>query len=347
MGEQAIAPIDSQLLWRGHSPAVELKRLEGRNKFITDLIDLGENPLALQRYKAFWRLLSWLEVLQRNCGLEKRWQLVDVWKDPDTAEFVQQVVKVGEGLAKFGTADFGSGDNSSRAITARDYARLLEEYLHRFGYIFRPAVLHLIENLDLKAEATAVCHLLAVRCETCQLIFSQLIKHTGLEPATGGAVVNNNSIVSSTVTTTARASVKSSSNKPMVIAFLAAVFWVLRKRIWGSTSKGQRTQHYNGKLHSVNPQLNARVVVEKEKTERVAVQFVSWCTAELKKSLHNSQLLENDWRFGKLRFVSPGNPYPPGYAFVDMHKCSLDTFLDRLDKENRLERVLYDAGSPY
>ena len=44
---------------------------------------------------------------------------------------------VGESLARFGSCDFReAASNSSRAITARDYALLLRNFLHEFGACF-------------------------------------------------------------------------------------------------------------------------------------------------------------------------------------------------------------------
>lgn len=44
---------------------------------------------------------------------------------------------VGESLARFGSNDFREGNNSSRAITAKDYEQLLRGFLQEFGACFQ------------------------------------------------------------------------------------------------------------------------------------------------------------------------------------------------------------------
>jgi hypothetical protein len=48
-----------------------------------------------------------------------------------------QIHMVGESLARFGSNDFREGNNSSRAITAKDYEQLLRGFLQEFGACFQ------------------------------------------------------------------------------------------------------------------------------------------------------------------------------------------------------------------
>lgn len=56
------------------------------------------------------------------------------------------------------------------------------------------------------------------------------------------------------------------------------------------------------------------------------------CNAEVGKARHNIRLLENDWRLGPLRLAPPGQHHPPGYEHVRGEACSVDGFLQNLDR---------------
>lgn len=341
------------------TPATEFARVEGRSRFINDLIVLGESPLPLERYKAFWRILNWLDFKWQSYSIETNWRLPEVWSQHEALELLQHVIKVGEGLAKFGTADFAAGNNSSRAITVKDYARLLQEFLQRYGGLFQPEVLGHVSYFDIQTEAIAVRNLLAVRCDACQLIYSQLIKHTGLEPGAGSAVVTNNSVVTANPTVAANATpninvetksqslstIKHPPSRAVTVALVGAGLWLLRKYFrkisnrggdWDSddwSRKGRSKGNNQGSM-------NAKLVVDKERMERLAIQHLSWCNSQLQKSEKNSTLLEKDWRLGGLRLASPGSTHPPGYERIDASQCNLDAFLGRLQQESRLEKAL-------
>jgi hypothetical protein len=56
------------------------------------------------------------------------------------------------------------------------------------------------------------------------------------------------------------------------------------------------------------------------------------CNSEVSKAQHNIRLLENDWRLGPLRLAPPGQHHPPGYEHLRGEACSVDGFLQNMDR---------------
>lgn len=317
----------------GHS---ELGR---RNKFIDNLLVASDNPIPMDRYKALICLMSFLQRQMDSLSVYDP-QSPDSWISFEQQELLQQVVKVGDVLARFGNADFRETSNSSRAITSKDYANLLKQYLETHGGIYEQRFLNTL-SVALQDEALAVRSLLQTRCDANDLIFNQLIKHVGKEGQGGGATVINTSVinanpsntctanpsntVSTTSTSTSEAKLKQAGLPALALVAAAALFLVKNKLFPGSSSSRGGSNGRSGGKSRGSKTTN---------TERVAVKFLANCQQELKKAQQNTELLENDWRLGKLRLLTPGVVHPPGFEPVETTYCNIDQFLSRLDSGN-------------
>ncbi|GIM15133.1 hypothetical protein Vretimale_17944 [Volvox reticuliferus] len=343
----------------------------GSNGFMTDLLAATESPMPLDRYKAFVRLFCTLSRTREALGLPPATPAAaaeDVadpaWESADAQDLIRQMVMVGECLAKFGTAEFVDGrNNSSRAITTKDYAKLLRMYLESNGAVFRDDFISRLP-LSLQDEALTVRTLLQTRCETNDMLFNQLIKHVGQEPAAGGAVVFNNSNVTANptnhmlaaprtlVNTVSNAWSKADVKRRTQLGALGAVavvaLWLVKRKLFGGGGgggggrRGRRGAHEDsdwggGSGHRSsrargNGDLATRLLDERSSAERMAVRFMSACQDELRRAQHNDQLLRSDWRLGPIRLAMPGSSnVPDGYEPVQMSYCSVGSFMNALD----------------
>ncbi|GFR50696.1 hypothetical protein Agub_g12950 [Astrephomene gubernaculifera] len=340
----------------------------GGNGFMTDLLSATESPMPLDRYKAFIRLFSNLNRNREALCLPQ--PAPDAppsvasdpnWESPDAQELVRQMLMVGECLAKFGTAEFVDGrNNSSRAITTKDYAKLLRMYLEGHGAVFRDDFISRLP-LALQDEALTVRTLLQTRCETNDMLFTQLVKHVGQEPTAGGAMVINNSSVSANPTNHmlaapktfvntvsnawSKADVKRRTQMGAVGAVAVVALWVLKRKLFGGGGGGGRSRR-GGREESEwgggssrrssrirgSADLAARLLDERAAAERMAVRFIAAAQDELRRATHNDQLLRNDWRLGPIRLAPPGSgPVPAGYEPVQTGYCSVGAYMNALD----------------
>ncbi|GLC36588.1 hypothetical protein PLESTB_000164900 [Pleodorina starrii] len=341
----------------------------GGNGFMTDLLAATESPMPLDRYKAFVRLFSGLSRLREAMGLPHttpRAAAEDVadpaWEGPEAQDLVRQMLMVGECLAKFGTAEFVDGrNNSSRAITTKDYAKLLRMYLEGQGAVFRDDFIGRLP-LSLQDEALTVRTLLQTRCETNDMLFNQLVKHVGQEPTAGGAMVFNNSSVSANptnhmlaapktfVNTVSNAWSKADSKRRTQLGALGAVavvaLWVLKRKLFGGGGGGRGRGRRDGRDESEwggsggrrssrirgSGDLATRLLDERSSAERMAVRYLSACHDELRRASQNDHLLRNDWRLGPLRLALPGTgSVPEGYEPVQTTYCSVASYMNALD----------------
>lgn len=75
--------------------------------------------------------------------------------------------------------------------------------------------------------------------------------------------------------------------------------------------------------------LAERLLETRTLTERAAVSQMVACSEELQRAQQNIELLTHDWRMGQLRMG--GGVHPPGFQPVDLQRCSLGGYLNRLD----------------
>lgn len=318
------------------SSSADVNDLTERNRFMDDIIIANNGAVPLDRYKALIRLMS---LLRRHYDAAHI-PLPDnprSWTSMEAQLLLKHIMLVGDCLAKFGTTDFNERSNTSRAITAKDYATLLKQYISNHGVIFDDKF---IEGMgqQLQDEALAVRNLLKTRCEANDLLFHQLVRHVGLENQSGGgAVVYNSSVITANPTnqvtsnpsnvvhstSQAKAKLSQSSGIMGVVAALAAVGLMLLKGRLGGGGGGRHKDRARGPERPGRQEHNA--------TERIAVRTLALCQQEIKKSMNNSELLVNDWRLGRLRLASPLNPFPPGYQSVEPSACDLDQFYQRLE----------------
>eukprot|EP00798_Chlamydomonas_sp_ICE-L_P025890 gene25890-11563_t len=331
-----------------------------RTKFIEDLLSASDSPVPMERYKALIRLMSSLKRQQSQASLSQTWR-PGAWESHH--ELLKQVIMVGECLARFGTADFMGhmgGNNSSRAINTKDYAKLLTQYLESNGPMFDMAfIAHLPQNLQ--DEAMGVRSLLQTRCETNNIIFGQLIKHVGLEgQGNGSAVVYNSSVLTANpvnkvinetknlvnAAATAMAKIKDNKTQRALIAAVAGVLglWILKGKLGGGKVKdsGGRTRRH--KISETEEEeddwrgrrgrtATERLIYGSSATERLAVAHMAACSEELSRAQKNAELLANDWRLGQMR-LTPGSA-PPGFEPVDGNRCSLHGYLMSVDPKLR------------
>ncbi|KXZ48877.1 hypothetical protein GPECTOR_25g462 [Gonium pectorale] len=339
--------------------------------FMTDLLAATESPTPLDRYKAIVRLMSLLTRSRESFGLPQLTPRAPAsaaadpaWDSPDAQDLVRQILLVGECLAKFGTADFVDGrNNSSRAITTKDYAKLLRMFLEGQGAAFRDDFIARLP-LALQDEALTVRTLLQTRCETNDMLFNQLVKHVGQEStAGGGAVVYNNSTVSANptnhmlaaprtlVNTVSNAWSKADVKRRTQVGALGAVavvaLWVVKRKLFGGGG-GRRSRReerdeseYGGggggssrwsRRIRGSSDLAARLLDERLSAERMGARYVDACQEELYRAQRNIDLLKNDWRLGPLRLGLPGSgPVPPGYEELQLSHCSVASFMNALD----------------
>ncbi|GIL62670.1 hypothetical protein Vafri_16852 [Volvox africanus] len=342
----------------------------GSNGFMTDLLAATESPMPLDRYKAFVRLFCTLNRTREALRLPPATPAAaaeDVadpgWESGDAQDLIRQMVMVGECLAKFGTAEFVDGrNNSSRAITTKDYAKLLRMYLEKNGAVFREDFISRLPLL-LQDEVLTVRTLLQTRCETNDMLFNQLVKHVGQEPTAGGAMVFNNVTANPTnhmlaaprtlVNTVSNAWSKADVKRRTQIGALGAVavvaLWLVKRKLFGSGGggggggrKGRRGTYEDSDWGGSsgrrsnrtrsNGDLATRLLDERSSAERMAVRFLSACQDELRRSQHNDQLLRSDWRLGPIRLAMPGSSnMPEGYEPVQVSYCSVGSFMNALD----------------
>ncbi|KAG2497090.1 hypothetical protein HYH03_005084 [Edaphochlamys debaryana] len=343
----------------------------GVGGFMPDLLAATESPMPLDRYKAFIRLFSSLGRMRESLGLPAPTPGAPAaalasdpaWETPDAQELVRSTLLVGECLAKFGTAEFVEGrNNSSRAITTKDYAKLLRMYLEGTGAIFRDDFIGRLP-LALQDDALTVRTLLQTRCETNDMLFTQLVKHVGQEPTTGGAVVYNNSSVTANPTNHmlaapktlvntvsnawAKADVKRRTQMGAIGAVAVVALFVVKRKLFGGGGGGGGSGRRGGRDDSEwgggssrgrsgrvrgGGDLASRLLDERSGAERMAVRFLSACQDELRRASKNDALLRSDWRLGPLRLAPPGSgSVPEGYEPVHSAYCSVGSYVNALE----------------
>ncbi|GLC40992.1 hypothetical protein PLESTF_001068800 [Pleodorina starrii] len=135
----------------------------------------ASSPDLLHRFRACMHLASWLQWRGAELGLPAATNSAkDVsgpaWSRPEARDWVGQVLRAGECLARFGDVHFAA----DQPVSSREYAKLLQLFLEEHGAVLRwgsigglPPALH--------GEALVIRTLLETRCERYDLDFGRLV----------------------------------------------------------------------------------------------------------------------------------------------------------------------------
>ncbi|GLC77788.1 hypothetical protein PLESTB_000956000 [Pleodorina starrii] len=306
----------------------------------------GSTPL--DRFKALMRLISHLQRWCKELGLPAPTSdggdaSAQAWQAAEAREWVAQVLRVAECLARFDNAEFAA----NQLITARDYAKLLDRFLQCHGAVLGQ---RFIDRLPaaLRDEALVARSLLETRCEEHGLDFRCLV----------GDQVRQQAQEQEQQGASAGASAKAGPSAGKVVrdvvgvvatgAAAAAVLFTWRRQKRSSPGEGGaegvsgegkeadsggssgNSRHSHGRGDGGD---TTKLLLDYALTaERSAVRALAACEEQLRRAQHNDQLLRNDWRLGARRLAPPGSgPLPAGYEPLNLPYCSVASYLDTLD----------------
>jgi hypothetical protein len=320
-----------------HNTPVLMKHSDASRTWTENLLSAESNHSSpLQRFKAFVKLIRSLPRPTDEASF-----------DDSQCDQARSTLMVGEALARFGNGmTSGNTDNSSRAITTADYASLLSSYLKQCGCYYADSFISRLP-VSLADEALAVRMLLEVRCSTNRLIFDKLISHCGLESPAGSTLIvnSNNNTLQANLSSSLRSKVQAAAhqaimtinhskgwlNKGLSVAMGILGLWALKSRLF--RLRHPREERYRSKISRRKGNLAERLIDDRSMIERSAIHRLSVCENELASSVHNAQLLKDDWaRIGGIRI---GGGAPSGFREVNTDKCSLRQYLWDLGYDER------------